>query len=114
MHGALDLDDLGGVENVVQLLACIALVFFRQVMVWIAWVEVARERQNHAEAEQQGEEDALVQEGLGVSRMPVGCEEPPPPYSDVVTECEVVCTTNTSEDERDPPPPYSELDLEKA
>jgi len=114
MHGTLDLDAPGGAEHLVPLLASIALVFLPQVIVWIAWVEVARERQSQLDGEEQGEEDALVQEGLGVSRMPVGCEEPPPPYSDVVTECEVICTTNTSEDDRGPPPPYSELDLEKA
>jgi len=115
VHGALDLDTPRGADQLAPLLASIALIFLPQVVVWIAWIEVARERQRQTEeGQQQGEEDALVQEGLGVSRMPVGCEEPPPAYSDVVTEHEVSCTRNSNEEERGPPPPYSEIDLEKA
>jgi len=100
------------------LLASIALIFLLQVIVWIAWVEVGcchRGRQSHSNGEEQGEENAFLQEGLGVSEMSVGCEEaPPPPYSSVVIECEVIGnTTSTIEDERSLPPSYSELDLQK-
>jgi len=96
------------------LLASIALIFLLQVIVWIAWVEVGcchRGRQSHSNGEEQGEENAFLQEGLGISEMSVGCEEaPPPPYSSVVIECEVI---GKIEDESSLPPSYSELDLQK-
>ena len=118
-----------GLARLGPLVASAALVFLPQVIVWVAWAAAARERL-HLAREEEGEVGilllpppssspssfsssfsssqvaALVQEGLGVSRMPVGSEEPPPAYSEVVGELLPPSPLG-------PPPPYTALEQEK-
>jgi len=115
LYGALDVHDPTGSQYLGPILISVLLVFLPQIIVWVAWVEVTREKQRLEReraadsllSDPGGADDveagfAVPEEGLGVSRIPAGCDEPPPPYGDVVGESP------------GPPPPYSEVDLLKS
>jgi len=139
LYGTLDIEHLTSPSYLGPILVSAVLVFLPQVIIWMAWAEVTREKQRQdrdrarwgdllAGGPGQGQLRVLLpEEGLGVSRIPAGCDEPPPPYSSVVCqedECEGGPQGPQSYTQGPqsyiqgppnlgPPPPYSQCNLEK-